>query len=179
MPVPLSDGMRLSYASAPRGEDPILTVELLNVAFPEPLRFVSGLPRDLNSWEGKLEGDAPVNPGELVTFRIVPFSFTFPGTEKGGATPAQLVVENASSEISDQLDLTIGNRSALIVNVRVFVPSERIVRPGDIMRGLRMRRVEAIPLEASGELTYEDAARQAFPLGTFNQAEYPAIFQGA
>ncbi len=179
MPVPLSEGLRLSYASAPKGEDPILTVELRNVAFPEPLRFVSGLPEGTEGWQAMLEDDAPENPGELVTFRVVPFSFSEPGTEKGGATPAQLSIANASSEISDVLDLTIGNRSALVVNVRIYTPSERTTRPGNVLRGLRMRRVEATPTEASGELTYEDAARQAFPLLTFGQADYPALFQGA
>lgn len=178
MPVPLSEGIRLSYAAAPRHEDPILTVELLCAAFPEPLRFARGIPAEMEIWEGRLEADAPVDPGALVPFRIVPFDFSAPGTEKGGATPARLSISNASSEISDVLDMTIGNRMPVMVNVRVFVPSERTVRPGDVMRGLRMRRPEAGPLEASGELTYDDAARQAFPLTTFNDQEYKALFVG-
>lgn len=102
MPVDFTEAAREAYAVAPTNVVMLETLELRHSAFrdddgnPTALRVVA----DNQDLVATLEADAPMNPGQAVTFTRFAFEVDEPAVESSGAAELVIRICNVSREIS-------------------------------------------------------------------------------
>lgn len=152
-----------AYASAPVDKPIRSVIELDNAAFDTPLYFIEGV-----------EDDTPIvlEDGTSVTAIACAFSYTPPGSDKGGPTLAKLSVDNVSGRIVPYLRQAT---SAISVTYRGYVGGD-YTDVVDLIEGLQLKRVSVGGASAQGDLTFVEIATQAFPRRTYDLATYPALW---
>jgi hypothetical protein len=160
-----------AYAVADNSGDILDTLELDHPTFPAPLRFVNGVPiKDLYETV-----NLPVVPGgPAVPFTVVPFSFTRPSFDEGGASKAKLRVDNVSRALQEPLDEAVASDQPLTVIYRNYSTNDD--DNPEVISGLRMSNVALSALSAEGELSYEEIEMKAFPGETYSFDQYPGIY---
>ncbi len=152
-----------AYASAlpDKVETPVLTLD--NPAFDKPLHFIAGVEDDTQ---------VTLEDGTVVTAIATAFEVTRPGFDESGPTPAKLTVDSISTKIYPYLRQAAGK---LTVTYRCYLGTDYST-VADLIEGLQMKMVELGPTSATGELTFEEIASQAFPRRTYDLETYPGLW---
>lgn len=94
-----SEALKEAYASAPKGEIALDTVEILHPSFEFPIRLVRG---NKNIF-AKLEDDADQDGGKIVEFIAAPWDFIKPSIEEDKIPEFGFTFDNVSKEISQAI----------------------------------------------------------------------------
>lgn len=168
----LTAEMEVAYATAPPDVVVLHTIELNHPEFDDPVRLVANSEDDVTV---TLEADAPVDPSTSVTFTAVPFTFLEPGYDDDGPTPARVRIDNVSGTIASIMKLTRAGDSAVSVIYRGY-RSDGLTVPGQVIRGLELKRVRITATAAEGEVSFPDIETQNFPAAVYDIDNYPALF---
>jgi hypothetical protein len=185
MSDPWTDAIEEAYASAPLDDDIISTLEMRHPSLTEPIRVALWL-GDIVKYDDdgqpifglklRLEDDAPLNKGEIVTFVSCAFDFSLPDQQEGQLPSVEIGVDNVAHVISPQLDTLIGIKSKLEVIYREYLLSDTNT-PQYILRGLTMSNIKSNLTRITGTASFADLVNLNFPSKVYRPAEFPGLLQ--
>jgi Domain of unknown function (DUF1833) len=125
--ISLSEALAESYTVAPVDDPVLLTLEFHHPDFEDEEGRHTAF-RIVNDWadlRARLEPGAPLDGGQLVTFKACPFRYVKPEqTDTGAPAAISLEVENVSREVSMLLDLAVDSMQPVLMIERVYLPSD-------------------------------------------------------
>ena len=185
MSDPWSDAIAEAYASAPLDDEIISTLEMRHPALTEPIRVALWL-GDIVKYDDegqpifginlRLENDAPVNGGAVVTFISCAFDFALPDQQEGQLPSVEISVDNVAHVISPQLDTLIGIKQKLEVTYREYLLSD-LDAPQYILRGLSMSGIKSNLTRLTGTASFADLINLNFPSKVYRPEEFPGLVQ--
>lgn len=124
--ISYSEALAAAYASAPEADVLLDTLEFRHASF-----VTAGLPyavrvvNDHTELLAYLEDDAPLNPGEEVTFTPTRFTLTRPSETDSGSTPElEITVDNAARILVPYLDAVKESRDPIMITWRPYLASD-------------------------------------------------------
>lgn len=171
MPDRLKEAMREAYASVPSNVVILHTLELYHPSF--------GYIRVVTGDEG-LEGGETVNltleNGQTVAFTAMAFDAVPPGYDDDGPTPGRIRVDGVSNLLVPYLETASMNAGSIAVTYRGYRSDVRF-EPGDVISGLRLKRMDVSATAAEGEVGFTEVGEQAFPRAVYTIDQYPGLYQ--
>ena len=168
-----TQAIREAYASVT--SDVVLqTMELRHPSFveggmPIALRFVQdGIDHDL-----LLEADAPMDAGQVATFKAMPFGFTPPSSEEGQVPSVSFWIDNVSSEIHRHLQAAVSIRSPLIATWREYIVG--LSGPQQQLDGIELTGVKVTGTRATATSRLNDWPDRLFPGRLYTQTAFPTL----
>jgi hypothetical protein len=166
-------------ASNPPGVDTFHTIELIHPEFvddltgPFSVRAVNGTPNDQSF---TLEAGAPLNGGEVVTFKAIAFSDDHPEFAEGQAPSCMLAVDGVGEEISPYLENVVSVRADLICIYRQY-RSDDTTEPcyGPVQFVIKKVTLKQARLEGTAML--KNFSNLKFPNKVFTYDEFPGLLQ--
>lgn len=176
MPTVMEAALEEAYASAPAGVVIYHTLELWHAEFEDVVRLVANHDDAVSSdLMLTLEASAPRNPSTSVAFTPVGFMFTEPGYDDDGPSAAQVKIDNVSGMIASIMKLTRSGNNAVDVIYRTF-RSDGTSAPGQVIKGLRLKKVKITGRSATGEIGFPDVQSQAFPREVYDIDRFPGLY---
>ena len=161
----------INIASNPKTDVQLVTVELLHPAFgAQSVRVVN----QLEDKTLRLEPGAPLNGGQDVVFKAVPFEIEWPGFEEGRPVEAVLRVDNIGREVSRYLDQAETMNATLTVIFRVYLASD----PTTVAYGpfrMVMREITETGSSIEGRVTLANPQNLKFLRKVYSAQEYPSL----
>ena len=176
MPDPWTEAWEEAEASAPPGIMIYATLELRHAAFVDgaeafAIRVVTGIDEDMSF---TLEDDAPLNPGEEVEFKAVPFSADKPEFEEGKTPETRIVVDNVAREMTPHLEAAVQLRSDMTATYREY-RSDDLSGPcyGPVTFTVKQVKVNGTRVEGMARI--DDLANRKFPNKVYTLTEFPGL----
>lgn len=166
-----------AYASMPDDELCIDTLEFHHSAFvddfgqPTAARVSQGF----DDWDCCLEDNAPLNPGEYVTFRGVPFKFTQPSFEEDAVPSCTFSISNVSRIITKYLEQAIGKTEPITMYYRPYLQSDRSKPQMDPVYVMTLTSVKATALQITGTASLSDVHNWPFPYRKYTPTRFPGL----
>jgi hypothetical protein len=167
----LTQAMEEVYAAVPSSVVVLHTVEANHASFPTPIRVVTG---DDGLAASQLV-PLTLETGETVDFTAMAFDVTPPGFDDKGPTPGRIRLDLVSGELIEPLEAAATSAGAIEVTYRAWRSDQRGA-PGDVVKGLKLRRVALSETAAEGDVGFDEVGKQAFPRQTYSIDLYPALF---
>lgn len=169
----LSEALKEAYASADVSEVIINTIEIRHPAFTEPIRVVS----DYAPIDAKLEANAPLNGGEVVTFQPFAFELTLPEVMEKGVPEMMLQIDNVSREIIRHIELAISLPDKLEVTYRAYLYSDRLTNGphNDPPLHLTITSIEADAMAITARASIADFVNKKFPSKEYDENGFPGL----
>jgi hypothetical protein len=163
----VSAALEVAWASNPKGETDIETLQFDHVSFDEPARIICrGLSADTEL--------SPALGDDPVSFKWCPTEVTPPGITKDGATPMQIRVQNITKVLLPYLRLTAQTDKPIEVTYRVYLPSD-LTQPQSVLTGFRLRVADFDAFAMTGTVGLHEIETQNVPLRTFDAINYPTL----
>lgn len=172
----LSEALAEAYASA----TPTIifeTIELRHPAFldADDNSIAIRLVKDSVELMATVEADAPMNPGEVVTFQPLWFTLVPPDQIEQNADPElQLSIDNASAELMPYLDAAIEFGEPVEVTYRIYLESD-LSQPQTLPLTLILRNIQANLENVSAVAAFIDVANKSFPVGEYDDQNWPSL----
>jgi hypothetical protein len=175
VPATLTEAMQEAVATAPQGGQIVDTLEIMHPTFveggqPAPVRVCT----DVVDRTFTLEAGAPLNAGQAVLFKAVPFEITLPESSDRGAAKARLALDVVTGELFAALDAALVTTSPITVVYRAFV-SDAPSEPGEVYYGFVLRNASTQGVRLEGELSFEEIEFQSFPRAVYDRTLYPSL----
>jgi hypothetical protein len=174
----LDQAIREAYASAP-AVTAWTALELNHSSFTSPARVVLDhgelLSEDPVTWGRRLrlEADAPVQPGEIVTFLSAAIDVTLPSWKDGQQPELTLTIDNVSGSLVPLMKNAISIGEPVSLHVRQYLSHD----PDTVhyrLRGLTLRRATASILRIEGKAAFSDLRERIFGR-TYTNEEFPSL----
>lgn len=174
----MTEALAVVLASNLREEIVLGTLEFRHPAFidasgnPAPVRVVA----DFNDLVARLEGDAPLNAGEDVTFIGVAFDFALPAMEEGQAPQVDIVVDGASGVMIEHLENAVAQTQQVEVTYRRFLASNPAAGPQDgepLTLYIASAQVTLTRVTLTATLT--DIHNSSFPADVYRPDVFPGL----
>jgi hypothetical protein len=166
-------------ASNPPGVDIYHTLELLHPAFvddgtPFSIRCVNGTPNDQTF---TLEDGAPLDGGEAVVFKAIPFEDDPPEFSEGQTPTCKISVDNVGEEVVPYLEEAVQTRADLQAIYRQY-RSDDTTGPcyGPIQFVVKKVTLKSTRLEGQAQL--KNLSNYKFPNKVFTYDEFPGLANG-
>lgn len=164
----VTEAIEEAYVALPNGVRIIETLELDNIAFAQPIRAANNVDEPiLLPLE---EGGAPVE------FINVPFSFTLPGTGPEGPSGISMKISDVQGELTQYFELAAETDEPISIIYRAY-SSNDLSEPGDVYTKMYLVDIVQDAEGATGEITFKEIDRQAFPRLIYDENTYPTIQQ--
>lgn len=121
----------------------------------------------------RLEDGAPLNSGETVTFKAVPFGIDYPRIGKLGVE-APIWIDNVNREVARYLEPATKLNESVVVIFRGYLKSD----PATVGHGpfrLLLRNVKRRGSKLEGTLTIADPTRLRVMREIYDNARFPAL----
>lgn len=174
MPIEASQAWEEAAATVDTSEVMLATLELIHSAFvedgaPAPIRAVL-TNEDLQM---RLEAEAPLNAGEVVLFKGVPFGIDYPRIGQLGAE-VPIWIDNVNREVARYLEPATKANESVRVIFRGYLYSD----PDTVAHGpfrLLLRNVKRRSARLEGTLTIADPTRLRVMREIFDQVRFPSL----
>lgn len=123
-----------------------------------------------------LEGSAPRQAGQWVTFYPIPFEWEFPDFEEGRSPEAQVRVDNIRREIAKYLNGAELSNSPMQVIYRVYMSNDK----SKVSHGpysFIIREIAESGDSISGRATFANPQNLKFPRRVYEEDEFPTLTQ--
>jgi hypothetical protein len=180
MPDPeIERALAEAYASAPTSDDDVVvhTLEIRHPSFVgEDGRQTSiFLVNDYQDFTARLEGNAPVQPNELVTFISIGFTFTLAPVETAPVPQIAIEIDNVGREVIERLDAAVVDGRKIEICYRPYLNGDR--------SGPKMATPPVYTLVDVKAGTFRITARAntgadlsvAFPRETYKAEKFPGL----
>lgn len=179
MPDPsLSDALAEAAALAPADEIIRHTLEIRHPDF----RNAAGLPdsvwitADTEPLDAPLEADAPVRPGETVTFVALAFSFTLVPIEPGTTPEMEITIDGVNRSVVHYLDIAMRSAKPIVVAYRPYLDSALSDGPQmDPVPTFELSDVSVGLTSISMKARTGIDLRGAFPVRKYTTTEFPGL----
>jgi hypothetical protein len=162
--VPLSDDLAEYYHSAEPGMVEIETIEIRHPAFVDAeghpitaLRFAN----DSVGFQARLESDAPVDAGMLVTFSPGRFDLVPPDSPEQGNPKATIAIDNVLQLLSPYMDAAVSQNAPIQVSFRSYL-SDDFTQPAAVLHGLTLGSTQSGTTRITGNLSFDDVLNAPF-----------------
>ena len=126
--ITLSQAMAESYTSSQVGDVALFTLEIHHPDFRDKFGNVTAA-RFVNDWVDHtltLETDAPINAGEAIVFKGMPFKAELPDeTDSGAPSAINIEIENVSRDVTLLLDQAIASMVPIEMIIREYMSSDK------------------------------------------------------
>lgn len=178
MPDPtLSEAIQEAYANAPSDAIILHTLELRHPDFrddagnPVAIRVV----RDQIDLTARLEADAPLNAGQLVTFICMGFELDLPPVDTAPVPEIVVTLDNVSREIVRHLDAAAESQAVIEITYRPYLSNDLEGPQMDPPITLVLTEVEADVQRVSARARMMDIGNKAFPSRSYTGREFPGL----
>ena len=178
MPDPaLSEAIQEAYAHAPSNTIILHTLEIRHPDF----RDASGHPtsirvvRDQIDLQARLEADAPMDAGEIVTFVAMGFELDLPAVDTTPVPEIVVTLDNVSREIVRYLDVAAESQSVIEITYRPYLSNDFEGPQMDPPITLILSEVEADVQRVTARARMMDIGNKAFPSRTYTAKEFPGL----
>lgn len=160
---------------APTDDKTISTLELRHPNF----RGEDGLPdsawvtTDEADFEGTLEADAPMRPGQTVTFRSLAFRFILAPIEPTARTELQIEIDNVSGILMEQLERAKGDTRKVQIAYRPYLASDPSEPQMDPPPTYDLSNVKLNPVTARATARVDIEFNGSFPRRAYTAQEFP------
>lgn len=175
--ITYSEALAAAYASAPEDEVILDTLE-----FRHPLFQDNGVPfgiRGVNDHQdlvATLEADAPLNPGETVTFYAVYFTFTRPDESDSGSVPEiEISIDNVARHLMYYLDAAKESRIPIEVTWRPYLVSDLTGPHMNPPLTLTLRNVSCNMTSVTARAGYGELTNRRFPAIEYTAKKFPGL----
>lgn len=154
------------------------TVTLSNPQFVDSLgnQIEHRLVRDYVDLQATLEADAPMNPGQEVTFQACPFNFSRPSeVDDSAPTEMTFTIDNVSREIKRALDQTLGSFDVTTITVREYLSSDTSAPHNDPPLVLELQGATVDLGKVQARAAYGNAGNRRFPADTYDRDRFPGL----
>lgn len=178
---PYSDDLREFIFSDSPEMVALDTLELRHPAFVGSDGVTPAAARVVNDAEPlrvTLEGDAPMNAGEEVTFTECRFEMTLPESASPGLPSCQVSVENIGQLLMDPIERAVKIPKPVEVTYRQVLAPKDSSLPGEIgaiFDGMTLRRINATALRITGMAGFEDDLNTPFGREKITPQEFPGL----
>lgn len=164
----------------PPGVDVFHTLELIHPSFvdnitgPFSVRAVNGTPNDQVF---TLEDGAPLNGGQAVTFKAIPFEDEPPEYGEGVTPTCKIIIDSIGEEVTPYLEDAITVRADLVAIYRQY-RSDDTTGPcyGPIQFVVKRVTLKGTRLEGHAQL--KNLSNYKFPNKVFTYQEFPGLASG-
>jgi hypothetical protein len=165
--MPISDELAAVYATAPRDDYYIETLELAHSAFPNGARFITN---QLAGWSALIE------TGALVNFEYLPFAAIPPNSAEDNNISLNVSIDNASVTLMEQLEaLAAAPTEAIIIRYRVYLSSNNTTVQNDPPLKLDILSVTANQDVITFTAGLSNLRAIPFPNIVYSTALYPGL----
>lgn len=161
--------LREVEARRPGGLQTVITLELRHPSLSEPVRVVA----DNDPLEARLEEDAPVNAGEIVTFQDLAFQAAPPERADGRFPEIDLRLDGAAGIIEPHLEAAMETDTPIDLVWREYIREEAEDGPGRVYRGFEIDSTSATDLTVTGKAGIYGLDRRFGK--TYDLEEYPGL----
>lgn len=137
------------------------------------------VPRIANNYDdvvATLEGDAPANPGETVTFIALPVTAGGMDESDSGQAPALTIsFDGVSPLIVQQLDYALDGLEPIQISVRIYASNDFTAPAFLPVLHLTLRDVSISETKVTARATFYDPSNHGFPKQEFTQRRYPGL----
>lgn len=171
MDFSLSDALEEAYASAPSSEVVLHTLEIRHPDFTQPIRVV----RDHQDLTATLESDAPLNPGEEVTFIRMAFDFVLPEVMKSASPEIEISLDNVSGEVVAYMDAAANSPDLIEVTYRPYLASDTSGPQMNPPMTLIVRSVTVDVFRVKARAGFADIANRKFPNQVYDTERFAGL----
>jgi hypothetical protein len=178
MPDPaLSEAIQEAYAHAPSDAVIMHTLEIRHPDFrdesgnPTSIRVV----RDQIDLQARLEADAPMDAGAIVTFVAMGFELDLPAVDTTPVPEIVVTLDNVSREIVRYLDVAAESQSVIEITYRPYLSNDLEGPQMDPPITLILSEVEADVQRVTARARMMDIGNKAFPSRTYTAKEFPGL----
>ncbi|MBX3447504.1 MAG: DUF1833 family protein [Parvibaculaceae bacterium] len=177
---PFDDAIREAYASAPKGVVVLRTLEFWHPSFDVPARVVRDHGVLLSEEplvfgrELTLEGDAPRNPGETVTFIEAAFNSEQPATSDDTIPDFPLSVDGVPGDLAAALRASTLDPGEIEVIYREYF-ADAPGGPQYVLRDLTLKRTSVTMLRVEARAGFFDPLSISYPRTEYTADEYPSL----
>ena len=153
------------------------TLEVRHSAFrddagqPTAIRVVIGY-EDISA---RLEGDAPLHPGEYVEFIAGAFRFKLPGFEEGQVPQLQITIDGVSREVVGHIEAAIAEPEPIEVTYRPYLSTDLSKPQMDPPVVMMLTKVSVSGTSVSGTASLSDVHNWAFPAEKYLASRFPGL----
>ncbi|MGA0595393.1 DUF1833 family protein [Enterovirga sp. CN4-39] len=174
MPITVSDAWAEAAVTAPRQEVMLLTLEFHHPAFVE-----NGLPTAIRAVRNtedlmlRLDAGAPLNAGQVVLFKAIPFEVDYPRIGQLGAE-ATIRLDNVNREVSRYLASAVTMNQTVKVIFRGYLASD----PDTVGHGpytLELRNVTRKSTTLEGKIVVASPGQLKFLRQVYDQQSFPSL----
>jgi len=174
MPITATKAWEEAAATVDASEVMLPTLEIIHSVFvedgrPAPIRAV----RNNEDLSFRLDEAAPLNAGETVVFKAVPFGIDYPRIGKLGVE-APIWIDNVNREVARYLEPATKLNESVVVIFRGYLKSD----PTTVGHGpfrLLLRNVKRRGSKLEGTLTIADPTKLRVMREIYDNARFPAL----
>lgn len=167
----LSAALKEAYASAPSGIVIMHTLEFRHNNFTAPIRVVL----DHQSFIGRLEASAPLNPSEEVTFVAFAFEFQLPEVQNNADPEIVISMDNVSRDIEDALAMAVASPYKIEVTYRPYLSTDNTAPQMNPPLTLTVNHIEADDFKVTARASFGNASNKSFPSELYNGTRFPGL----
>lgn len=167
----LEEALKEAYAVAPNNLIVYDTLEFRHPEWAAPIRVV----RDFANLVATLESDAPLNPGESVTFTGFAFDMARPEINPDSAPEVSITIDNVSLEIEDALLQTVTSVYPIEVTYRPYLSSNLLMPAMNPPMTLVLQQVQASSSRITATARLGDFANKKFPSQEYTARRFPGL----
>jgi hypothetical protein len=170
--ISLSDALIEAAVVAPVDVVVLRTYEIRNYHMTPPLRLIASNA----NFTGRLEADAPANPGENVLFYASGVDVELlPESAEAGSPEIGITVTNVNGEISNLLEFSRGTFDTWEITERIYLSNDPTGPARLPVLTLNITSVSMNGRSANMKASFGDALKLAIPRLTFNVSQYPGL----
>lgn len=173
----LSQAIKEAYATAPANVVTLNTLELRHPAFVDEFDQQTALRVVLNNENitARLEGDAPLNPGEDVLFVAMNFSFTLPEIDDSGTAQIRVQIDNVSREIGDNIEKTILYPDSIAITYRPYLSDDLTQPQMDPPLTMEVSDIDLDVFKVTLTAGFADIVNRRFPAELYTAERFPGL----
>jgi hypothetical protein len=175
--VSLSEAWKEACTVAPSGVVQLHTLEFRHPNFrddnnvPVALRVVL----DHVNLDARLENDAPMNAGEMVTFIPLSFALELPNVESVAAPELKLMMDNVSRDIEDYLAKSTASPHPVQVTYREYLSTDLTGPQNNPPMTFTLKNPEADDMQVTATATTTDVGNRQFPNQDYTTERFPGL----
>lgn len=165
------------YASEPVDEFSLDTIELIHPAFIDNAGNQDSIRAVLanEAWDLTLEADAPLKPGQTLTFSPIPFTFTMPGFSEGEVPKLTFGISNVSRIVTQYLEQAIEQTTPITLIYRPYSSKDTSAPQLDPVIIMELSEAVAGVFQVTGVASLSDVHNYPFPAQLYTPTRFPAL----
>lgn len=172
-----SEAITEAYASQGDDQPTVDTLEFHHSTFVDDYgqRTAARVAQGFQDWNFKLEDSAPINAGEYVVFRGVPFTFTKPQFGEDELPSCTFAISNVSRELTKYLELAIAKTEPIYMYYRPYLQSDPTGPQIDPVYVMTLTAAKVGVTQITGTATLSDVHNYPFPFQKYTPTRFPGL----